>query len=302
MSRAPSVSPAISFEFFPPKTAALESALWHAAEVLGPLKPSFVSVTYGAGGTTRARTHEIVTRLQKQGLNAAAHLTCVGSSKSEINAIADSYWQAGIKHIVALRGDPSGGMDAAYTPHPEGYGYAADLVEGLLKLHPFELSVSAYPEVHPAAPSAQADMEALKRKQDAGATRAISQFFFDNEKFLRFRDRAVSAGIRMPIVPGILPIASFAKAQEFARKCGASMPPEYAQLFAGHDSAPVYVRQQTAIDAASEQCIELMANGVEHVHFYTLNRAELVAGICARLGVGEAKTEERMQPHVRTAL
>lgn len=298
MSRAPSVS----FEFFPPKTAALESALWHAVEVLGPLKPQFVSVTYGAGGTTRARTHEIVTRLQKQGFAAAAHLTCVGATKAEINEIAESYWQAGIRHIVPLRGDPPGGMDAAYTPHPEGYAYAADLVAGLKALHPFEMSVGAYPEVHPAALSAQADMDALKRKQDAGATRAISQFFFDNDKFLRFRDRAVSAGIRMPIVPGILPIASFARAQEFARKCGASMPERFKQMFAGHDDAPVYVRQQTAIDAAYEQCAELMAGGADHVHFYTLNRAELVAGICTRLGVGEAKTEERMQPHVRTAL
>lgn len=296
-----SAAPTVSFEFFPPKTENLAQGLWHAVEVLAPLRPAFVSVTYGAGGTTRARTHEIVSRLQRENhLPAAAHLTCIGATRAEIDAIAHTYWQAGIKHIVALRGDPPGGMDAPYTPHPDGYAFAADLVAGLRALHPFEISVGAYPEKHPAAVSAKADLESLKRKMDAGATRAITQFFFDNEKFFRFRDAAVKAGITQPIVPGILPIASFARAAEFARKCGATMPAEYAQLFAGHDEAPVYVRQQTAIEVAAEQCIELRAAGVEHFHFYTLNRAELVAGICAKLGLGVPA--ERMSEPMRPAL
>ena len=284
--------PTISFEFFPPKTAEVEKGLWHAVDILGPLGPKFVSVTYGAGGSTRARTHEIVTRLQQdKGLVAAAHLTCIGSTREEIAEIAETYWQAGIKHIVALRGDPPGGMDAPYTPTPGGYAYAADLVAGLRAQHPFEISVGAYPEKHPAAASAQADLDALKRKVDAGAHRAITQFFFDNDAFFRFRDAAMKAGVTVPIIPGILPISNFAKAQEFASKCGASMPPAYAQLFEGHDEAPVYVRQQTAIEVAGEQCVELRAGGVEHFHFYTLNRAELVAGICAQLGYAVSAPE-----------
>ncbi len=296
-----SAPPAVSFEFFPPKTESLEHSLWHAVEILAPLKPKFVSVTYGAGGSTRARTHDIVTRLQRDhGLTAAAHLTCIGASRAEINAIAESYWQAGIRHIVPLRGDPPGGMEAPYTPQVDGYAYAADLVAGLRALHPFELSVGAYPEGHPAALSLQADLDSLKRKIDAGATRAITQFFFKNEAFFRFRDRAKAAGIMVPIVPGILPIGSFAKAKEFSRKCGAAMPDEYDRLFADHDTAPQLVRQHTAIEVASEQCLELRAGGVEHFHFYTLNRAELVAGICAAIGVGQPAA--RMPQPQRTHL
>lgn len=290
-------APVVSFEFFPPKTAALEAGLMHAATVLAALNPAFVSVTYGAGGTTRARTHAIVTKLQSQfGLKAAAHLTCVGATRAEIDAIAKSYWDSGIKHLVALRGDPPGGMDAAYQPHPEGYAYAADLVAGLLKVAPFELSVAGYPEVHPAALSAEADLENLKRKVDAGAIRIISQFFFDNDAFLRFRDRAYKAGIHVPVIPGILPIGNFARAMEFAQKCGASVPPGYQQLFKGHDEAPSYVKQQTAIEVAVEQCQGLRAAGCQHLHFYTLNKAELVAGICAELGLG-AKAEPAIAMH-----
>lgn len=280
--------PTVSFEFFPPKTQALEIALWHAAEVLKQLDPLFVSVTYGAGGTTRARTHDIVTRLQEEnGLKAAAHLTCVGATREEIDAIAKSYWDGGIKHIVALRGDPPGGMDAAYQPHPGGYAYAGDLVAGLVKVAPFELSVAAYPETHPQALSPEADIDNLKRKVDAGAVRAISQFFFDNDKFFAFRDKAYKAGVRVPIVPGILPVTNFARAQEFATKCGASIPQGYQQIFAGHDAAPAYVKQQTAVEVAAEQCQELRANGCQHIHFYTLNKAELVARICQQLGLGQ---------------
>lgn len=279
---------AVSFEFFPPKTQALEIALWHAAETLKGFDPLFVSVTYGAGGTTRARTHDIVTRLQNEnGLKAAAHLTCVGATRAEIDEIARSYWESGIKHIVALRGDPVGGMDAAYQPHPGGYAFAGDLVAGLVKVAPFELSVAAYPEVHPQALSAQADIDSLKRKVDAGAVRVISQFFFDNDKFFAFRDKAYKAGVRVPIVPGILPITSFKRACEFAAKCGASIPASYHQLFAGHDTAPTYVKQQTAVDAAVEQCQELRAGGAQHIHFYTLNKADLVARICQQLGLGQ---------------
>lgn len=278
----------VSFEFFPPKTRALEIALWNAAQILKEFDPTFVSVTYGAGGTTRARTHDIVTRLQEEnGLKAAAHLTCVGATREEIDEIAKSYWQSGIKHLVALRGDPPGGMDAAYQPHPGGYAYADDLVAGLIKIAPFELSVAAYPEVHPAALSAQADIDNLKRKVDAGAVRAISQFFFDNDKFFAFRDKAYKAGVRVPIVPGILPITNFARAQEFAGKCNATIPDSYHQLFAGHDTAPVYVKQQTAVDAAVEQCQELRAGGCQHIHFYTLNKADLVARICQQLGMAQ---------------
>ncbi len=281
-------SPAVSFEFFPPKTKALELALWHAAEVLKQFEPLFVSVTYGAGGTTRARTHDIVTRLQEEnGLKAAAHLTCVGATREEIDEIARSYWQSGIKHLVALRGDPPGGMDAAYQPHPGGYAYAGDLVEGLIKVAPFELSVAAYPEMHPQALSLEADIDNLKRKIDAGAVRAISQFFFDNDKFFAFRDKAYKAGVRVPIVPGILPITSFAKAKEFGGKCGASIPASYHQIFAQHDDAPVYVKQQTAVEVAVEQCQELRAGGCQHIHFYTLNKADLVARICQQLGLGQ---------------
>ncbi len=274
----------VSFEFFPPKTEKMEAALWAAVQRLAPLEPRFVSVTYGAGGSTRERTHALVTRLQGEvGLTAAAHLTCVNATRAEIDAIARSYWEAGIRHIVALRGDPPSGFDGVYEPHPGGYAYADDLVAGLRRVGEFEISVAAYPEVHPQAASPEADLDALKRKIDAGATRAITQFFFDNDCFLRFLDRARAAGITVPIVPGILPITNFARTCEFAGKCGAAIPRPLALMFEGLDDDPE-TRQLVAVTAAAEQCRRLHAEGINEFHFYTLNRAELTRAICHMLG------------------
>ncbi|WP_029011157.1 methylenetetrahydrofolate reductase [NAD(P)H] [Azospirillum halopraeferens] len=283
-----SAPPSVSFEFFPPKTEKMEQSLWQAIERLAPLAPAFVSVTYGAGGSTRERTHNTVCRIQRDtGIPAAAHLTCVGATRAEIDAIARTYWDAGIRHIVALRGDPpegQGGAAGAYTPHPGGYDYAADLVAGLRAVADFEISVAAYPETHPAAPSAVFDLDNLKRKVDAGATRAITQFFFDNDAYFRFRDRAAAAGIAVPIVPGILPITNFARACEFAAMCGAAVPAGMAETFEGLDADPD-TRQLVAATVAAEQCQALSAGGVDAFHFYTLNRAELTIAICRRLGV-----------------
>ncbi len=280
--------PSVSFEFFPPKTEKMEQSLWQAIQRLAPLGPSFVSVTYGAGGSTRERTHNTVTRIQKEtGIAAAAHFTCVGATRDEIDAIARTYWDAGIRHLVALRGDPpetEGGVGARYIPHPGGYAYAADLVEGMRKVADFEISVAAYPETHPEAPNAQFDLDNLKRKVDAGATRAITQFFFDNDAYFRFLDRCAAAGITVPIVPGILPITNFARAVEFAGKCGASMPKRLAETFDGLDSDPE-TRQLVAATVAAEQCQALQAQGIKDFHFYTLNRSELTVAICRMLGV-----------------
>jgi methylenetetrahydrofolate reductase (NADPH) len=283
----PPEGPSVSFEFFPPKTEKMEAGLWDAIRRLAPLGPAFVSVTYGAGGSTRERTHATVRRIQSEtGLLAAAHLTCVGATREEIDAIARSYWDAGIRHIVALRGDPPGGplSGTAYVPHPGGYAYAADLVEGLRRVADFEVSVAAYPEVHPEARSAEDDLDNLKRKVDAGATRAITQFFFDDDAFLRFRDRAAAAGISVPIVPGILPITNFARTLEFARSCNASIPSGMAELFDGLDDDPE-TRQLVAANVAYEQCRRLYGAGVRQFHFYTLNRAELTVAICRMLGI-----------------
>ena len=281
-------TPSVSFEFFPPKTEKMEQSLWQAIQRLAPLGPSFVSVTYGAGGSTRERTHNTVTRIQKEtGIPAAAHFTCVGATREEIDAIARTYWDAGIRHLVALRGDPpetEGGVGGRYVPHPGGYAYAADLVAGMRKVADFEISVAAYPETHPEAPSAQFDLDNLKRKVDAGATRAITQFFFDNDAYFRFLDRCAAAGITVPIVPGILPITNFARAVEFAGKCGAAMPARYAETFEGLDSDPE-TRQLVAATMAAEQCQELQAQGIKEFHFYTLNRSDLTVAICRMLGV-----------------
>ncbi len=272
----------LSFEFFPPKTEALQDALLKVAGELAPLKPSFVSVTYGAGGTTRGRTHALVDQLQTQfGLKAAAHLTCVGAAKSEVDAIAKDYWAKNIKHIVALRGDAPD-MSGKYVPHPEGYPYACDLVEGLKKVAPFEISVAAYPEVHPDALSADADLLYLKRKQEAGATRAITQFFFNNDAYLRFCERAQKIGITIPIVPGLLPISNFDKAVEFAGKCNASVPDSLKKTFTGLTPNTDEFKQ-AAIATAIEQAKFLRNNGVTHFHYYTLNRADLVIPICKAL-------------------
>jgi methylenetetrahydrofolate reductase (NADPH) len=274
----------VSFEFFPPKTDKAEESLWRAIKRLEPLNPSYVSVTYGAGGTTRERTHATVSRLRRETrLEPAAHLTCVDASRGEIDDIARQYWDEGIRHIVALRGDPAEGQKN-YSPHAGGYAYAADLVSGLKKVADFEISVAAYPEGHPEAVSMAADLDNLKRKIDAGATRAITQFFFDDEVFLRFRDRARGAGIHVPIVPGILPVTNFERVKDFARACGASVPAWMAELFRDLDNDPE-TRNLVAATVAAEKCRALYANGVEAFHFYTLNRADLTYAICHILGV-----------------
>jgi methylenetetrahydrofolate reductase (NADPH) len=274
----------VSFEFFPPADAAMEATLWGSLERLAPLAPRFVSVTYGADGSTRERTHSVVSHIQRQTrLTGAPHLTCIGASRREILEIAQGYWDEGIRHLVALRGDLPQGQ-ARYRPHPDGFAYAADLVRALRALAPFEISVAAYPEVHPAAASAAADLENLKRKIDAGATRAITQFFYDIGVFLRFRDRCAAAGIDAPLVPGILPITRFPQVLRFARSCGASIPSWLQQRFEGLDEDPE-TRRLIAAAVAIEQVDELRRHGVREFHFYTLNRAELTYAICHALGL-----------------
>ena len=281
--------PRISFEFFPPKSPEMEERLWAAVKRLEPLRPRFVSVTYGAGGSTRERTHATVRRIRHETpLEPAAHLTCVAATRDEIDAVARDYWDAGIRHIVALRGDPPGGIGTGYAPHPEGYAYAAELVEGLRRVADFEISVAAYPETHPEAASADHDLDNLKRKIDAGASRAITQYFFDAELYLRFRDRAAAAGIAVPIVPGILPVTNFAQVKKFSLACGASIPGWMAGHFDGLDDDPD-TRRLVAASIAAEQCRRLHANGVHEFHFYTLNRADLIVAICHLLGVRAPK-------------
>ena len=275
---------ATSFEFFPPKTEAMERTLWVSVETLTPLAPRFVSVTYGAGGSTRERTHATVARIARDTpIPAAAHLTCVNASRAEIDVIADDSWQAGVRHIVALRGDPPA-KDARFEARSDGYATSAELVAGLKRRHDFEISVGVYPEVHPEAASAAADLDALKAKLDAGATRGISQFFFEPDTFLRFRDKVAAAGINAEIVPGILPVTNFANLQRMAAPCGTDVPAWMAHLFAGLDDKPA-ARQLVAATIAAELCRRLYAGGVRHFHFYTLNRAELAYAICHMLGV-----------------
>lgn len=274
---------AVSFEFFPPKSEKMEAQLWDAVTQLKPLAPSFVSVTYGAGGSTRERTHATVARIIAEAkLPAAAHLTCVAASKAEIREVAEQYWEAGVRHIVALRGD-AGEPGAPFVPHPEGYASAAELVAGLKTIAPFEISVAAYPETHPDAVSPEADIDNLKRKLDAGATRAISQFFFSPETFFRFRDACLAAGIDAPILPGILPVTNVAQARKFAAACGAAIPAWMDGLFEGLDEMPA-ARQLVAATVAAELCRRLYAGGVRDLHFYTLNRPELAYAICHLLG------------------
>ncbi len=277
----------VSFEFFPPKTEKMAETLWQSIATLAPLKPSFVSVTYGAGGSTRERTHATVARIvQETGIPAAAHLTCVDASRAEIAEVADAYWEAGVRHIVALRGDPPArdGQFQPFKAHPDGYHDAAELCAALAARHPFELSVGAYPETHPEAQSAEADLAHLKRKMDAGATRAISQFFFEPDTFFRFRDRAVAAGITADLLPGILPVSNFTNVQRMAAQCGAQIPTWMGRLFEGLDDKPD-ARQLIAATVAAEMVRRLYAGGVRHFHFYTLNRAELAFAICHLLGV-----------------
>ncbi len=279
--------PKVSFEFFPPKTEKMEAQLWSAIERLAPLAPRFVSVTYGAGGTTRARTHATVVRLLAEtDLVPAAHLTCVGADRDEVDEVAGRYHEAGVRHVVALRGDPPEGADG-YQPHPGGYAYAADLVAGLAARGDFEISVAAYPEVHPEATSAEADLDNLKRKVDAGATRAITQFFFDPDVYRRFVDRVAGAGIDVPIVPGILPVTNFSQVVKFAAMCGASVPGWLADLFDGLDD-DAETRKLIAATVAERQCTALREDGVDEFHFYTLNRADLTYAICHILGVRPA--------------
>lgn len=283
---------AVSFEFFPPKTPAMHESLWQAVETLVPLAPRFFSVTYGAGGTTRERTHATVARIVAETpVPAAAHLTCVNATAAELDQIADDYWAAGVRHIVALRGDPPGGQ-ARFQPVPGGYASAAELVAALKRRHDFEVSVSCYPETHPEAGSTKADLEALKAKIDAGATRAISQFFFEPDIFFRFRDTVAAAGLNVELVPGILPVSNFANLQKMATSCGTRLPDWMGRLFAGLDDKPA-ARQLVAATVAAEMSRRLYAGGVRHFHFYTLNRAELSYAICHLLGVRPA---QELQP------
>ena len=277
--------PTVSFEFFPPKDEAMEQTLWASVERLAPLQPRFVSVTYGADGSTRSRTHNIVTKIQKStALTAAPHLTCVGAPREEILGIARDYWASGIRHIVALRGDPPQGSGGKYVPHPQGFAYAVDLVRGLKSVADFEISVATYPEPHPESPDPDFELTNLKSKIDAGADRAITQFFFDTSLFLRFRDRCAAAGINASIVPGILPITRFPQMLRMAQRCGASVPDWLAHRFDGLDDDPE-TRRLIAAAVAIEQVQELQKHGVEEFHFYTLNRAELSYAICHALGV-----------------
>jgi methylenetetrahydrofolate reductase (NADPH) len=275
----------VSFEFFPPKSEEMEKTLWDAVGRLAPLAPSFVSVTYGAGGSTRERTHTTVKRMLKEtDLVPAAHLTCVAATRADIDAVVRNYVAAGVRHIVALRGDPVGGVGECYAPHPGGYINAADLVAGIKRISDAEISVSAYPEKHPDSPTVAADIDMLKAKVEAGAVRAITQFFFDNELYFRYLDRVRARGIDVPIVPGILPVQNFKQTKAFADRCGTSIPAWLAERFAGLDNDAA-TRKLIAAAVAAEQVLDLVDHGVTDFHFYTMNRADLVYAICHLLGL-----------------
>ncbi|NOZ41643.1 MAG: methylenetetrahydrofolate reductase [NAD(P)H] [Alphaproteobacteria bacterium] len=274
----------VSFEFFPPKTDKMETALWASIASLAPLQPKMVSVTYGAGGSTRARTHATISRiLTETGLVPAAHLTCVGASRGEVDDIAREYWDMGVRHIVALRGDMAQ-AGQAYQPHAQGYVNAADLVAGLKKIANFELSVAAYPEGHPDSASPAADIDNLKRKIDAGADQAITQYFFDVDMYFRFIDRVRAAGITVPVIPGIMPVTNFTQTRNFSARCGTSVPKWLETLFDGLDDRPE-IRRYVAATVAAEHCMRLYQGGVRNFHFYTLNRSELTTTICHFLGI-----------------
>jgi methylenetetrahydrofolate reductase (NADPH) len=280
----------VSFEFFPPKTAKMEETLWSSITRLAPLRPEFVSVTYGAGGSTRERTHATVSRLIRETeLKPAAHLTCVDATKEEVDAVAKAYWDAGVRHIVALRGDPAQGAGAKYEPHPGGYQNAADLVAGLKRIGNFEVSVAGYPEKHPESATIESDIENLKAKVDAGADRIITQFGFDNVYYLRYLERARKAGIWVPISPGIVPIHNFKQVASFAKRAGASVPSWLERRFEGleDDSATSHL---VAAAVATEQVMDLVDEGIKKFHFYTLNRADLVYAICHLLGLRPGDT------------
>lgn len=278
----------VSFEFFPPKTPEMEQALWRSVERLAPLDPRFVSVTYGAGGSTRERTHSIVARMVSETpLVPAAHLTCVGASRGEVDEVVRAYRDAGVRHIVALRGDPPEGVGTPYSAHPAGYQSTAELVAGIRAIGDFEVSVSAYPEKHPQSRDFDADLDVLSAKLDAGAARAITQFFFDNHIFYRYRDYVAARGIAVELVPGIIPVGNFKQIVRFARSCGASVPSWLAERFDGLDDDPE-TRQLVAASVVAEQVLDLQSNGVSEFHFYTLNRAELVYAACHMLGIRPA--------------
>ncbi|MBL8589839.1 MAG: methylenetetrahydrofolate reductase [NAD(P)H] [Methylobacteriaceae bacterium] len=285
ISRGATPALRVSFEFFPPKTAEMESALWESIQRLAPLGPHFVSVTYGAGGTTRERTHATVARLVRETtLKPAAHLTCVGATRAEINEVARAYHGAGVRHVVALRGDPPTGIDQPYIAHPQGYQSTPELITGLKAIGDFEVSVSAYPEKHPQSPTLLHDIDILKRKVDAGADRAITQFFFDNSVFYRYRDLAAAAGLTIPIVPGVVPVQNFKQTAGFARRTGASVPAWLAERFEGLENDPA-TRRLVAAAVCAEQVIDLIDHGVTDLHFYTMNKADLVFAICHLIGL-----------------
>lgn len=279
----------VSFEFFPPKTEKMEETLWAAIHRLAPLRPEFVAVTYGAGGSTRERTHATVTRvISETGLRPAAHLTCVNATKAEVDDVVRAYWAAGVRHIVALRGDPAGGVGTRYEPHPGGYVNAADLVAGLKKIGNFEVSVAGYPEKHPESVSVAADIENLKAKVDAGADRVITQFGFDNAHFLRYLERARAAGIWVPITPGIVPIHNYKQVANFATRAGATVPSWMTRRFEGLES-DISTTHLVAAAVATEQVMDLVDEGIRQFHFYTLNRADLVYATCHLLGLRPAR-------------
>ena len=278
----------VSFEFFPPKDEGMEKILWDSIERLAPLAPNFVSVTYGAGGSTRERTHATVKRILSETLlTPAAHLTCVAATRGEIDTVVRNYAQAGVRHIVALRGDSIDGPGTRYAPHAGGYENAADLVAGIKRVGDFEISVSAYPEKHPDSPTVAADIDMLKAKVDSGASRAITQFFFENDLYFRYLERVRARGIDIPIVPGILPVQNFKSTTGFAARCGASVPAWLAERFHGLDHDPA-TRKLIAAAVAAEQVLDLVDRGVTSFHFYTMNRADLVYAICHLLGLRPA--------------
>ncbi|NVK34723.1 MAG: methylenetetrahydrofolate reductase [NAD(P)H] [Rhodobacteraceae bacterium] len=283
----------VSFEFFPPKSEKMAETLWQTVERLAPIAPSFVSVTYGAGGSTRERTHKTVERILKETkLRPAAHLTCVGSPRDEIDQIVKDYWELGVRHLVALRGDPLEGIGKPYVPHEKGYAYAADLVAGIKKIADFDISISGYPERHPESAGWDMEIENLKRKVDAGASRIITQYFFDNDLFDDYRDRLVGAGINIPVVPGILPIQNFQQTKGFSASCGTSIPEWLERRFAGLDD-DTETRKLVGAAVAYEQVMDLVDRGITDFHFYTMNRAELTYALCHMLGMSGDPSDQR---------
>ncbi|MEC9245579.1 methylenetetrahydrofolate reductase [NAD(P)H] [Nitratireductor rhodophyticola] len=286
----------VSFEFFPPKTDAMEARLWETVQRLEPLAPSFVSVTYGAGGSTRERTARTVRRiLDETGLTPAAHMTCVDASREDVDQVVGEFVDMGVKRFVALRGDPSAGVGAAYRPHPDGYANGAELVGAMKRQGDFDISVSAYPEKHPESPDFATDIDMLKRKVDNGATRAITQFFFDNDHYERYVERARRAGIYIPIVPGILPVHNFTQVANFAGRCGASVPSWLAERFEGLEDEP-QIHALVASAVAAEQVLDLMERGIDDFHFYTMNRADLVYAVCHMIGIRPRPSKGLEQP------